>query len=512
MSHITFIGSGISSSFTILHFLDQLKTNKTKKKISITIIDRYSEFYTGIAYGKRSGFCVLLITSLKNFLPQPELEIFIEWLNQNKDWLLEEFLKEGGTLSSEWASKHSEKIKNNDWKDLFIPRRFFGSYINQKVKNKIQESEQLGYVNVDYINAEVLDIQHKNDSYELLLHSKKTLVSEKVVLSVGSLPANYLWKQESLIENNELLFVNNPYKPDLKHVLQKVEKFITKKPAQKCNVLIIGANASGLEMLYKLNDLKEIQTHIDQFTLLSTQGLSPDSVIDEERKKSFSPTYLLSLKDHDRLTADRIASAAYKDLDRADEIKLGAASTVDIISNGFGVLLNKLNTEELKKFACIHGNEIGRRQRCAGYHYSKIIEDLKESGRFKHIAGRFSNIYKNDNGYQLEYLDTKTESNKSLDDPIQIVFNCIGSTKLTKDNIPELLKKMVDKKLCIPNESHIGFDVNDSFETSENLHVIGPLLAGNIFEGKAVWHVEHCGRIIWLSKLLSKKLNDYFFD
>ena len=69
----------------------------------------------------------------------------------------------------------------------------------------------------------------------------------------------------------------------------------------------------------------------------------------------------------------------------------------------------------------------------------------------------------------------------------------------------------MEKEYCKPNDSKIGFEVNQQLEASENLHIIGPLLAGNVFEGKAVWHVEHCGRIIWLSQMLSEKMNDYFF-
>ena len=34
----------------------------------------------------------------------------------------------------------------------------------------------------------------------------------------------------------------------------------------------------------------------------------------------------------------------------------------------------------------------------------------------------------------------------------------------------------------------------------------------DIFEGKAVWHLEHCGRIIWLSHVLSEKINNHFLQ
>ncbi|SEK52900.1 Uncharacterized NAD(P)/FAD-binding protein YdhS [Aquimarina amphilecti] len=508
---ITFIGSGISSSFTILHFLDQLKENPIDKKISLTIIDKYPEFYTGIPYGIRSGFSVLLITSLKNFLPEPELTKFVEWLNLNKEWLLEEFRSDGGELSLEWLSTHKERLKNNEWENLFIPRRFFGCYIDQKIKNNIEEAQKNNSISVDYITSEVIDLEKNKDEYRITLQNKEEIISEKVILSVGSLPTLQLWKNEDLISDDNLIFINNPYKPCLKEVLKKLDTFLENKEVKDVNALIVGANASGLEMLYKLNDLENLKSRINKFTLLSTQGLSPDSIIDEEGKKRYSPENLIALGNHESLSAEQIAEATYKDLDIADEIHLGAASTVDIISSAFGSLLRKLNEEELRKFACLYGNDIGRRQRCAGYHYSKTIDILKEESRFEHIAGRFIDIKKGaDHQYSLEYLDTKSKTNKISKDPVHIVFNCIGGTKLNASDIPTLLSRVIANKLCVPNESNIGFDVNESLEASENLHIVGPLLAGNIFDGKAVWHVEHCGRIIWLSNLLAGKVYNYF--
>ncbi|WP_158447912.1 NeuD/PglB/VioB family sugar acetyltransferase [Aquimarina longa] len=512
-SNITFIGSGISSSFTLLHFLDLLENHKEKRKIRITIIDKYQEFHTGIPYGERSGFSVHLITSLKNFLPEPERSKFIYWLNNNKNWLLDELKKDGGKLSLDWINTHIDKIEHNDWEDLFIPRRFFGWYINEKVKKRLEYFKIKGVIDIDYINGEVIDINRENDNYSLSLRDKKTISSEKVILSIGSLPVRYLWKNEPLVEEKELLFINNPYTPKLTRVLNQIENFVEKKSNKKINVLIVGANASGLELLYKLNDIENIKSRINKFIVLSTQGILPDAVINEERRKKYTPFNLQALVKEKNVTAKIIAEATYKDLDYADEIQLGAASTVDIISKAFGSLLNKLSPEELKKFACHYGNEIGRRQRCAGFHYSKIVDELKKEDRFAHITGRFSDLKQNAIGeYSLEYLDTKSKENKTYEDTVHVIINCVGSTDLTKNDTPELLKNLINKGYCTPNDSKIGLEVNESLEIYKNLHVVGPLLAGNIFDGKAVWHVEHCGRILWLSQVLSKKINAYFFE
>jgi len=511
MYDVTFIGSGISSSFTILHFLNGLERTKESEVINIKIIDRYKEFHTGIPYGTRSGFSVHLITSLKNFLPEPQRSEFITWLNINKNWLLENLKKEGGALSIDWITTHADKIANNDWDDLFIPRSFFGKYINEKVENKVKTLQEKGLVKVDYLQNEVIDVNKNDNRYTITLADGNQLVSTKVILSVGSLPVNHLWKKQSLVRKEQLLFINNPYKPSLKDVLEEIETYSKNRSDKKLNVLIVGANASGLEMSYKLNDVSEIRDRIDTVVFLSTQGLLPDAVVDQEGKSKFVPFHLQELINATSLTAKQIADATYKDLDYADKINLGAASTVEIISSAFGGLLSKLSVDELKKFTCVYGNEIGRRQRCAGYHYSKTIDQLKKEGRFVHIAGRFSTmILENDKTYKLEYLDTQSSQNKIYEDPIDIVINCVGSTKLTSPEIPQMLSNLIKKGYCTPNESQIGFEVNEDMEASENLHIIGPLLAGNVFEGRAVWHVEHCGRIIWLSGLLANTMNNFF--
>ena len=514
ISDISFIGSGISASFTILNFLNLIKNgSKLKNRICINIIDKYSEFNTGIPYGSRSGTSTLLITSLRNFLPEPELTQFIKWLNINKDWLLKEFKKEGGILSEKWLDTHAHSIQNNNWKDIFIPRRFFGYYINEMVENSIKDLTSKNAIKINYITGEVLNLSKEKDTYTITLENNKTIFSEKVILSVGSLPVNNLWKNEVLIEEENLIFVNTPYKPKLNTTLNKVKHFIKNRADQETNVLIIGANASALEILYKLNDVSNSGDSIpNNFVFLSTQGRAPDAVIDEKRKKEFQPIHLNKLQNANALSADAIADATFKDINLSDEINLGAASTVEVISSAFGNLLNKLSEIELEKFACFYGNEIGKKQRCAGVHYSNTIKNLKANKRFEHIAGKFVNLNKNNNNYFLEYKDTKTGENVAYNKNFNLIFNCIGGKNLTQKDVPQLILNLIEKGYCKPNESKIGFHVNHALETSSNLHVMGPLLAGNVIDNKAVWHVEHCGRIIWISQILAKNIYNYFLE
>lgn len=500
---LAFIGSGISSTYTLYHFLKHLEDGNGAPKISIALIDKYPSFHCGIPYGERSGTTTLLITSLRNFLPEPQLSEFLPWLNANKDGLLSDFVEHGGPLSLEWIQKHEEAITNNEWEELFIPRRFFGHYIEQKINALIKILESKGQISISYITGKVIDMAKTRESWEIHLKNQPKITSKKAILAIGSLPTNYLWKDKKRVHEKEFLLINDPYSPKLSETLQDIRNFALELPANKLlNVAIIGANASGLEMLYQLNDHPEIKERIQHFYMLSSQGLLPDSKMDEPKLQSYQTIHLDKLEAKKSLSASDIAEAVYKDLDEADNIQLGAASTVGVISRKFGALLDKLEYSELEKFACFHGNEIGRRQRCAGEHYANTAKTLELNNQFTHIPGRFADLVPGTDGFELIYQEKKG-GQKTIDKPINLVINCIGGMKLSHPKAPRVLRNLMERGVISQNESEIGIRVNEQLEAAENLHIMGPLLAGNIVQDKAVWHVEHCGRIISFSQILA---------
>ncbi len=67
---ITFIGSGITTSYILIPLLNQLMAKSPQNKVNITVIEKSEEHFTGLAYGIRSGATALLITSLADFLPE----------------------------------------------------------------------------------------------------------------------------------------------------------------------------------------------------------------------------------------------------------------------------------------------------------------------------------------------------------------------------------------------------------------------------------------------------------
>ena len=116
---LTFVGSGIACTYTIIHFIHILEHVPLNKKVKILVIDKADEFWVGLPYGNRSGFNSLIITSLKDFLPIDELELFKTWLKHNINWVFKDFQKRNGTLSSNWLADNEKRMAESDWDNLY---------------------------------------------------------------------------------------------------------------------------------------------------------------------------------------------------------------------------------------------------------------------------------------------------------------------------------------------------------------------------------------------------------
>lgn len=502
---ISFIGAGIATSYTLIPLIDKLIT--AKKKVNLYIIDKTENFYQGIPYGKQSGEAVLLINDLKSFIPiEAYRKNFTDWLDVNLNDLIDDFSSTGCELSKSWIINNSDDMRAGNWDNLYIPRFFFGKYIKDQIDKQILKVKESDHITIKEIKNEAIDIQRLKNGFDIQFIDKSTLRCNKIVLSTGSLPNKKIFKSNLKIPHT-LKYVDNLYQPTIDNNINEVAKVLAlrNKNKLKTSILVLGANASGLEAIYRIFDQTSFKSELNTFTCLSTHGTMPDGKINHEKLSRFNTINLDDLLKYNTLTADQIAEAVNKDLDFAESLNLGAASTVSRISKGFGKLLTRLNKDELIKFACYHGNQIGRRQRCAGTHYLSVIDKLIKEQRFFQIKGRFNNLELCDNSFKLEFLSSEqNQINTQLN--FHIVINCLGSVNLESPHIPELYKNIFEKKLASINASKIGLKVDGDMQSSKNFYIAGPMLAGNLIEDRALWHLEHCGRIIWSSKILSEKI------
>src|SRR5690606_23200988 len=97
--------------------------------------------------------------------------------------------------------------------------------------------------------------------------------SKKIALSIGS-PHR---------ENTDALFSHSVYIKDLYHPglnenLFNVWEKLKNAPENQNNVLLIGSNASALEVLYNLQNNREIAASINKIYVLSPNGAFPGRI------------------------------------------------------------------------------------------------------------------------------------------------------------------------------------------------------------------------------------------
>ncbi len=508
---ITFVGSGIATTFTLLPMLESvIKHGSEQGLVRIAVIEKNTEWFTGLAYGPKSGESALLITSLADFLQEGELrQEFISWLIHNSKALIEDLRNDGGSLSLNWIRTHKDDIEAGDWEDIYIPRRFFGKYLKEKVNKLIDKAKANDQIELFFIQDEVSAIDKSGNGYSLHFNSGRTaLRSEKVVLSVGIPPSKEYWTSgEEQKLNDQVCLIADPYNPGLTENLEKIRNYVNK--GESGNVLIIGANASAMEMIYKLNDEPEIRPKLGDFLIISPKGELPNSAQDDfTRMVRFIPENLLALEGKDDLTAWEIYKAANLDLDAAENRGFGTAISEIPISKAFISLLESLNSEELQAFASLYGNEIGKRQRRAGKHYTDVVDHLMAQNRIRNIKGYFTSLISDERttGVRFDFKLEPGKKERISEQKIDIVINCSGSKTLDEKNLPELLVQLMNAGLCVINPSRRGFLVDNDMQCSKGFYVAGPLLAGNVIEDVPFWHLEHCGRIIKLGERLAHKL------
>ena len=265
---IAIVGSGISCAYTLIHYILLLKKKLNTEAINtikIVVLDKSGEFCTGVPYGSRSGKQSLIITPLKEFLPQPERDRFISWLQENYTSVLLDLEQRTGVLNSQWLKSYKKAMTQGNWDELFLPRYIFGWYLKARVQHLLQEAAQENYLQCDLIGEDVCNINKLDGIYQINTAKSNSLIAKKVVLAIGSPPnrAAFLGKLEALEHSksarNNLCCITNMYEPSQNDNVERVFQYLKEADsAQPRQVLIIGSNASALETLYSLNNLPEI--------------------------------------------------------------------------------------------------------------------------------------------------------------------------------------------------------------------------------------------------------------
>lgn len=528
---LAIVGSGVSCAYTLINYIlllqDKLSLKKTlelSEPVKVAILDKSGEFWTGVPYGNRTGKQSLIITSLKEFLPQVERDRFISWLTDNYNSVFLTLEQRPGILTEQWLKSYEAAMIQGNWNELFIPRYVFGLYIKERVEHLIAEAENEGYLKCDLFSADVsnilrnqADFQGYRVEFTTLASENSFLLADKVVLAIGSPPNKLPFVEQfedsskltspNLASNNDLCFIGNMYEPTQNENLEQVFRSLGRSDTSRQNqVVIIGSNASALETLYSLNNELKAQDLISKFIVISPNGEFPHPIDDNSISPTFVPQYLIALVQSEFFTAEQILAAVKQDVKSALAQNETVNSTYSIISTEVINALNKLSFAEQKLFVIKYGVEIGKFQRRAGRDYLNVVDQLVSQGRLQFLKGKFvKTVSLDQDEVGFEFISAINGSTEKYTEPIKAIINCAGFQDLTKSSSP-LIANLIRQEICIPNDSLCGFEMNEDFEASKNLYLMGPLVAGNINSKLKVWHAESCGRIINLSQQLAQVL------
>ncbi|ORA12802.1 hypothetical protein BST16_16150 [Mycobacterium asiaticum DSM 44297] len=501
---LAFIGSGIATSMTLLEMAQALQTGRRPTKLRIAVVERDDQFWCGLPYGRRSSVRSLAIQKLDEFIHEPEKSAYIAWLEHNKHRWLPAFSDQGGDAAARWISDNRAALDSNQWGELYLPRNVFGTFIGEQVTAAVAALGELNVAEVVPIRAEAVSLRAADGRFVIGLSSAELdeIGARKVVVAVGSPPPKTLWTHTAPAP---FTYINDLYLPDgesnMARLLDALERVET--PEQR-NVLIVGSNATSLEALYLLRHDARIRGHVDSVTVISRSGSLPYPIF--ENPPEFDFPRLNALVSAKTVDAEGLMAAIRADLKTAEHRCLNIADLYDGIGALVVQALGRMDLLQQKEFHCVHGMNYTKLVRRAGRDCRQAADELAADGKLSVLAGEVTSVGACTSGRPVATVQYRTpDGERKHPKTFAAVLNCGGFEDLDACSSP-LLVSMIRNGLCRPNRTNRGVLVNDDFEASPGLHVIGPLVGGNFNSKIRFWHVESAPRIRSLAKLLAPSL------
>lgn len=515
MYDIAIVGSGIACSMTLCQLAQRLKhVPGGPKAVRIAVIEREGEAWNGIPYGRRSAVGALAFQKLQEFLGEPERGYYIQWLAANADSWLKIFRECGGPSAVKWISDNQPLMERNQWEELYLPRFLFGLYVSSRVTHAVERLSNLGLATVTLIHGEATEISRTSGGTQAIAVVDGTglenvVHTARIVVAIGSPP------QRSIdicgVSGREgHTHIENIYLPSEDISIQKIYGALSSLPDKNmANILILGSNASALEVLYLINYRSEIRNLINSVVVLSRSGMIPYKVCEEA--VPFELTALDSLRGS--FSAADLMRAITRDIRRAEKLKLNIADLRDPVGAAVGRLTSLMHISEQERFVCEHGVHFSKLMRRAGRDTRSAADELVGMGILTTLKGEFRTLEPHPTGKGLmlaAYSPEACQPDLIHPVPFSISINCGGFEELDFCS-SQFINSLIKNGLCTVNSTNRGFLVNQKLEASENVYVIGPLVGGNFNDKIRYWHVESASRIAGLAKLLADSLYESLF-
>ncbi|MDB5651123.1 MAG: hypothetical protein JWL62_2643 [Hyphomicrobiales bacterium] len=502
---LVILGGGIACTLTLSAFLSTLEAGEGT--VSIAVIEKDAQFWRGLPYGRRSSPNSLIITALSEFVPDEERAEFIAWLIAERQRWTAELRSSGGDAAAHWLNENDAAMSAGEWTEIYVPRILFGDFAEAKLARTIAQAEQDGLAKVTLVHGEAIDVELSAGHYNVSLLQDgvfSSIEARTVLLAIGSPP----FKPLAGAAQASSFYVNDAYSPSLPENLSALRSHMQSIPRDSGrNLLIVGSNATALEALYMISRNHDLRETLDNIVVLSTGGSLP-RMMTRERFRQHSFPRVEALRRADNFTAKDIVVAAELDVAAIAASTHVVGDTFHHLSDLVVELNAKLDAAGQEEFHRVYGMRFTRLVRRAGVEYTEAAEDLVANGKLELLRGRFKSI---DAGALPGKARLIYETDERSDDLVHsldfaAVINCAGFEVLSANSSSPLIANLVRHKLAVPNHTGRGFDVDATFQTSPNVFVCGPMLAGVFNSSAKFWHVENVRRIHGLAQMIARSI------
>lgn len=499
---VVFIGGGPSMVFTLAHLLEDLAgVADAERPLRVTVVHPNDEFGTGTPYAAGTGTWPLLITSARHLLPGGAENPFVRWLQSIGTGWMEEVRETGSAREIAWLDAHREMIARGEIADAYLPRHLFGRYLRHRLAQAMDAAGPAARVR--FVAARATGVARRGERRFVVRTddaAHPAIEGGMVVLGTGSPPPAEAWAAA-----DGAGYVHDVYRTGGHEIERRLMEAIDRAGGE-ARVVIAGSNAAAMEMLYMMRTEPRLIDRIRRITVVSLAGRLPDPR--DVRTGVAPPCDRLRAVAADPTTprAETMLSAFLADVRDARANGATAEDLSGTVPRLVLELLGRMEAEERVQFLASAAGVLQQMLRRSGGPYVQAAAALRACGKLEVVAGAVSTV---DGGFAAA-----TEGGPWL--PLAdaaFVINCTGSTTLDHDPTPLTRSLRTAGDTIAPiNPTRRGFTVDARFESTPNVFVMGPLLAGYSHGSTHVWRLESADRISILAPQLAARMRERLLE
>ncbi len=475
------VGGGLSATATLVSLLN---ANNKAANHDARSVKRVIVFDKGGAFGGGNTYssAVANATYLQNPVDMMP-DGFAKWITEkDPDWLAD-WATHVSKVTSQWWLEQRHCILKQQVDSLFVPRGLFGLYQRERYQASLRAARER--VIVQHTTATITKLKRTEDEDFVLESAEGIRVRARIVLlAVGMIP--------TAVPDDSTFYLD-------KSPEQFVSDLAAKAGAYDGKLVVLGANAAALDVIHLVNSYESAHDDIKKILVVSKTGIMP---IPARPITGIEPSSYLIENPTAPNNASELVSTVRRDVTRWQNAGLAPFGlTQKGISRAILDSLKALPAEERARILEFHGRELSLVSRRTVPVYSTHLEKLKNAGRMQILAGDIATVNYFDSKFSIRFNGNQPEMQ------VAALVDCRGAGRLDETSDP-LLRELIANghQLAQANSAGSGFIVNDNFEASPNVFIMGDLITGYDGSHGMVWHLQNAPRIEKYGAALGKTL------